>query len=360
VVAVVSALVLSACATVGEQARLTPPPGRSSTTTGDAGAEPLSLNELASPASADDGEVPIDGSVSTATSVTLAPTTASTTTTLAPPAQRFTVEPYRGLGAWIDVFDWTVHYSEREQQERLDPSVLDELAGRGVQTLYLQVARYDWLDDPSGIPEPALLGRWLDRADAAGLDVVGWYLPTHEDAAADLHRVLSMAELDLDGIALDIESSRVQDIPTRNARLVQLVDEVAAALPGATVGAIVVPPYVTELPTSTYWPGYPWAELGQRLDVFLPMSYWTQRPPESGVRDGHAYIRHGIDQLRTLTGRPDALVHPDGGIADAATYADVAGMVQAAKEGGAIGASMYDVKTSGADVWTALALLADG
>ncbi|MDY7101867.1 MAG: hypothetical protein S0880_11830 [Actinomycetota bacterium] len=353
-VATCLAAIVTACGTVGEKSALVPPAGER---------EALRAGEV-------DEVVPLDGPAdetvdelslgapasSAATVTTLAPTTTVATTTTLTPAQRFTVDPYRGLGAWIDVFDWTVHYSDREQQERLDPAVLDELAARGVRTLYLQIARYDWPADPSGIPEPDLLARWLARADAAGLAVVGWYLPTHEDPAADLRRVLAMAELDIDGVALDIESNRVRDIPTRNARLIQLVDEVEAALPGATIGAIVVPPYVTELPSSTYWPTYPWAALGQRLDVFLPMSYWTQRPVESGVRDGHTYIRHGIDRVRALTGRPDALVHPVGGIADASSYADVAGMVQAANETGAIGISMYDVKTSGPDVWSALEL----
>jgi hypothetical protein len=38
----------------------------------------------------------------TAPTTTVAPTTTPTA-----PAARFTLEPYRGLGAWLDVYDWS-------------------------------------------------------------------------------------------------------------------------------------------------------------------------------------------------------------------------------------------------------------
>jgi hypothetical protein len=47
----------------------------------------------------------------------------------------------------------------------------------------------------------------------------------------------------------------------------------------------------------------------------------------------------------------NASVHPIGGIGDATTPEDVQGMVQAAKERGAIGGSVYDYRTTGDSLW---------
>ena len=68
---------------------------------------------------------------------------------------------------------------------------------------------------------------------------------------------------------------------------------------------------------------------------------------------GHARMRHA-------TGRPDAIVHPVGGLGCCegptvpSTPADIEGMVRAAQERGAPGASLYDYVTTGDDLWAPL------
>jgi hypothetical protein len=95
------------------------------------------------------------------------------------------------------------------------------------------------------------------------------------------------------------------------------------------------------------------------------MSYWTQRTHESGWRDAHRYTSTNIALLRELTGRPDATVHPVGGVACCegptapTTPADVEALARAAREAGAVGASVYDVVTTPDDLWPSLEALND-
>src|SRR5262245_15137176 len=92
------------------------------------------------------------------------------------------VDPYRGLGAWVDSFD----YAPRLQHDGKPPPVtadsVDDIARLGARTLYLQVA------NPDGAPADQLtdadqLREILLRAKTAGLRVVAWYLPYLADVA---------------------------------------------------------------------------------------------------------------------------------------------------------------------------------
>ncbi|MCZ7530376.1 MAG: hypothetical protein M5U31_08515 [Acidimicrobiia bacterium] len=89
------------------------------------------------------------------------------------------------------------------------------------------------------------------------------------------------------------------------------------------------------------------------VDVFLPMSYWTNRTEDSGLREGFGYTAGNLAFLRAAVG-PDVPVHVVGGIADAASAVDDRGMVRAAIEGGAIGWSVYDWNTTVSSAWEAL------
>lgn len=301
------------------------------------------------------------GATSTASSST--PSTSPSTPSTERPAPRFTLEPYRGLGAWVDVFDWSEEYDRTPQDP---PAVglgeIDDLADRGVRTLYLQFTRFDATEP--GIVEPARARSLLSRAQERGMAVVGWYLPTFEDPVADRARIDAVLALPLDGFALDVESVRLADERERNRRAVALAAELRAEHPGAVLGAIVLPPVVTEV-YGTYWGSFPWEGLAPSVDVWLPMAYWTNRTVASGWRDAHRYTATNIDLLREVTGRSQAVVHPVGGIACCegptapTTVADVDGFLRAARERGAIGASLYDVATTPDELWEPLAAAND-
>lgn len=282
----------------------------------------------------------------------------ATTVTEAPPPEpapspaatgRFTIDAYRGLGTWLDVYDWSATFTGGNPPAGIGD--IDRMADLGVQTLYLQASKWD---SPTDILEPERLMPLIDRAHARGMRVVAWYLPTFEDPSADLRRLLAVAALPVDGLGVDIESRVVTDVAERNHRLVDLSIALRQALPSEVLSAIVLPPVVMEDINPAYWPGHPWAELGPLYDVWQPMNYWTNRTEASGYRDAYTYTAENIDRVRDRIGQPDAVVHPVGGIGDATTAADVEAMLGAASERGAIGGSLYDYRTTHEALWSPL------
>jgi len=308
----------------------------------------------------------------TSTSTTLPPTTIPTTTVPPPPPAVRKVAPaprpavttaprartrstptvvagvpaYVGFGAWVDVFDWSSSYTAGHPT--VGPADVDRMANLGVQTLYIQAAR---ADSPDDIVDPGLLNPMIQRAHARGIRVVVWYLPTLTDVGADLRRLLAISRLGVEGLSVDIESREVQDPAERSRRLVDLSNQLRAALPGRTIGAIVFPPTGMEVINPSYWPGFPWAGIAPDYDVWLPMAYWTGRSQDSGWHDGYRYTADNVQRLRNDLHNPAAPVHPIGGIADKVTAAEVDGMVRAVAATGSIGGSLYDYRTSGPDLW---------
>lgn len=300
-----------------------------------------------------------------------APTTTSTTaptTTLPPPTTTVPPPPppvqaavaapvrdlatYAGLGTWIDVYDWSETFN-RYAEKRVGLDDVDAMAAAGVQTLYVQTSKWD---APAQVLEPERLLPLVGRAKARGLRVVAWYLPTYESPQEDMARLMAASRVPgVDALAVDIESIKFPDVAERNRRLVELSTNLRAALPNVTLGAIPYPPVVTDVINPKLWPAFPWAQLAPLYDVWLPMSYQTDRTPESGYRDAYRYMAENIDRMRARLGRADAPVHTIGGIADRTTPEDVAGILRAAVERRAIGGSLYDWRTTPATLWPALA-----
>lgn len=291
----------------------------------------------------------------TATETPTTTTTVAPTTTVPPtitptaPSQRFSLAPYTGLGAWLDVYDWSTSYAK--YGPALEVDAVDQLAAQGVQTLFIQASKWD---APEDLVDPARLLAFIDRAHEHGISVVGWYLPTLEDHTRDLQRLFAIAALPVDGIAVDIEARNVGDVAERNRRLVELSAVLRANLPGEVIGAIPLEPVLLQEVNPGYWPAFPWAELGPLYDVWLPMAYWTNRAAGSFWRDAHAYTLGNIDLLRGLIGQPSAPVHIVGGIGDKTTVDDLIGFRVGAAERGAIGGSIYDFRTTAAAHWPEL------
>lgn len=297
--------------------------------------------------------VSVDAALAEPTTTT-APLPPPTTTTAPPPPTttttspaRFTLTPYRGLGAWLDVYDWTTTYARGAPA--LEPESMDLLGQQGVQTVFIQASKWD---SPTDVLEIDRLLAFVQRAHQNGIAVVGWYLPTLEDPAWDLQRLVSIAALPIEGIAVDIEGRNVGDVAERNRRLIDLSAALRAALPGEVIGAIPLEPVLMEDVNPNYWPGFPWAELAPSYDVWLPMSYWTNRRDE--WRDAYVYTVTNIDRLREHIGRPDAPIHALGGIGDTTSAQDLVGFRQAIADRGAIGGSIYDFRTTQAPHWPEL------
>lgn len=260
----------------------------------------------------------------------------------------WTLEPYRGLGAWLDAFDWSVSFA-RSPDHVVGLESIDHMAAEGVETVYIQASRWN---SPTDVLEPERLQAIIDRAHDHGMAVVAWYLPTMVEPEIDLRRMLALAALDIDGLGVDIESRDVPDVAERNRRLLELSARLDEALGDRPLAAIVMEPVIMEDVNPNYWPNYPWMGLAEHYDVWMPMSYWTNR--RGGWRHSHTYTATNMARIRERIGQPDAPIHPIGGIGDKTTVGDLSGMVTAAVEHGAIGGSIYDYRTTHPSHWQVL------
>lgn len=267
---------------------------------------------------------------------------------LAPDPPRL-VNPYRGLGAWVDMYAWSDTFTKGDPT--FGPADLPAMAAAGVQTLYLQAAQQV---GPATALEPARLDTLITDAHRAGMAVVVWYQPTFTDVATDLARLLAIARLPADQVAVDIESKAVTDIPTRNAALISLSQQLRHALPTRLLGAIVLPIPFLQVVSPAYWPGFPYQALASSYDAWLPMVYWTDRLRSSPYRDGYAYTVASDSSLRSALGAT-TLISPIGGISvNGLQSPDLTGFVTAAEETGAAGGSLYEWPGSTAEQWTLL------
>lgn len=262
-------------------------------------------------------------------------------------ARAWTIAPYQGFGAWLDAYDWSAQFSR--SGDVAGPEAIDHMAAEGVQTLYIQTSRWN---SPTDVLEPERLRAIIDRAHSHGIAVISWYLPTLEDLATDLRRILAVADFGVDGIAIDIEARNVGDVAERNRRLVQLSGELRAALPDKAIGAIVLEPVLIEDVNPRYWPDFPWTEIAPFYDVWLPMSYWTNRRGQ--WRAAYDYTATNMARIRERIGQPEAPIHTIGGIGDKTTVSDLDQMVAAAVDQRAIGGSIYDYRTSRQEFWSVL------
>ncbi|MDY7101210.1 MAG: hypothetical protein S0880_08485 [Actinomycetota bacterium] len=255
---------------------------------------------------------------------------------------------YEGLGTWVDAFDFAPAYSGGEPSVTVDD--LEEMAALGVRTLYLQVSRDD--DRAEGlILDTELVSRFLLRAHRHGIAVVGWYLPRFGDVGRDLEHLEAVDTFEVaghrfDGVGIDIEwTGDVEDPIERGARLVELTERYDEIATVDAIGGIVLPPVLLEVVNDQFWPSFPWAELEPLIDVWLPMSYWTDRRSDSGYRDGFTYNEESTRRLRRNVGNPDAVVHGIGGIGDAVDAAQLGDFAESLAATDSIGGSIYDWNT---------------
>lgn len=265
------------------------------------------------------------------------------------------VDVYRGLGAWVDVFD----YTSEGGRPPVGVADVDAMAAQGVRTIYLHAA-FNSSAFRDGVVGPDLVLPLLQRAHERGLNVVGWYAPRFLEPSTDLARLLAIARFErdghrFDGVAVDIEDRGVEDIDERNRRLVELSRQLRDELgEDTTIGAVVLPTVLLEKVNRDFWPRFPWAEIAPFYDVWLPMTYWTDRLTSSGYRDPERLITESTNRMRELIRSPDALVHPIGGIGDKLTEDQLQTYVATLGATAAIGGSIYDYRTMPTGGWGVL------
>jgi hypothetical protein len=268
----------------------------------------------------------------------------------APSAKSADVSVFGGLGTWVDIYDGQVYAAPERTAERI--------AARGVKTVWVETANDGAAVD---VVKPVQLGRLVDALHADGVRVVAWYLPGHVKPARDLRRSLAMLEFRspsggaFDGIALDIESTKVRDAALRSSRAVALTRQVRAAAGATPLAVIPFNPRGLERRPST-WPRFPWAQLAGSADAFVPMVYTGGSM--KGFDATYGYVTRALRLLRAQTGNPDVQIHVAGGVADRLGPDELAGFVAAVDDdGGTIGVSLYDWMTTPPRAWKALTVL---
>jgi hypothetical protein len=264
---------------------------------------------------------------------------------------RPTTEPYEGLGTWIDIYDTDVWEHPVH--------AVRSMAAHGIRTIYLQSSNYH-RNRPFVHREG--VGAIVDAAHRRRLRVVAWYLPGFRDLPLDLHRALRTIRFEtrggngFDSFALDIESTEVRRSGLRTVRLLRIsaaIRRVAGA--GYPLGAIVASPDRLVRTDPSFWPDFPWRQLAETYDVFLPMTYYTYRV--EGPRAAGRYTAQSVQIIRRQTSGLKVPIHVVGGISFDATGPETQGFVQTIQERDVIGASYYTFPGITLDQWAALSAL---
>jgi hypothetical protein len=274
------------------------------------------------------------------------------TAAVAPPTGHTDLQSFRGLGTWVDGYDFS---RELTKSPTFTSRTVQFAAANGVQTIYLQAAKQD-PRTPYSLLSRDRLGAILLAAHARGIRVVGWYLPTFDNPTADWVHLDAMMQFKVQGqhfdaIGIDIEDNDVA-VATRNARLVALSKK-ARARTWLPISAIVLPPVLTEVIHPTYWGGsFPWTSLKSSYDVWIPMGYYTAYGKYPTWRDAGRSTTEDIRRVKAHLG--NVTIAYAGGIADTSTTADYQRFPAAAKAAGAIGISTYDYATTPGWAWSYL------
>jgi len=260
---------------------------------------------------------------------------------LADPGERLTA--FSGLSTWIDLYDTSM--TPREQ--------VALAAGHGVQTLFVQSARFN---SPTDVHDPARLAGTIEAAHDRGVYVVVWYIPDFLDPERDLRRAQAAMAFTTprgdrpDAFGLDIEAQALPDVAERSRRLIDLSARLREWSQGVMpMAAIPLPPLQLDL-TDTVWPDFPWAQLRPHYDVIVPMSYSSYRGTDAETT--YRWNLANVGEVRRRTGDPDVPVHLAGGIAN--RFPEVAAFTRAVGDAGLLGGGLYDLHTTHPDAWRPL------
>ena len=250
---------------------------------------------------------------------------------------------FSGTGVWIDIWD---------ALEKNPASVVATAQQQGVSVIYVETANAKSKVD---VVNPVPLKQLVVLAHAAGIRVVPWYLPGFLKPKVDQRRFAAALAIGgteaVDGIAVDIEATYVKNAKLRSQRAAAELAWLRATYPQTPIGAI------TPNPVNNYWPIFPWAEIHDNADAVLPMCY----PPRRLSAQAMYTMTKGCTQKpRDLIGDQGMPVHVISGLAGGLSPAGLDAAARGARDAGANGFSLYDLATTTAAGWTALATWANG
>jgi hypothetical protein len=268
----------------------------------------------------------------------------------APAAKEADPSVFGGLGTWTDIYDGRVYAQPEATAARI--------AARGVQTVWAETANYR---APADVVQAARLGRFVEALHARGVRVVAWYLPGHVNHGLDIRRARGMLEFrtasgqSFDGIALNIEGTKLRDVKLRSKRAVDLTRRIRREAGDTPLAVVPFNPRGLERRPTT-WPRFPWLQLAENADAFAPMVYTGGA--YTGFDATYGYVTRALRLLRTHTRNPEVAIHVAGGVADRMGAEELQGFAAAVVDDGAtIGVSLYDWETTPASAWRVLAPL---
>ena len=257
---------------------------------------------------------------------------------------------FSGLGTWVDIYDGPLFAAPDRTAQRM--------ADRGVEVVWIETANDGAAVD---VVRPGPLGQLVDALHARSIRVVAWYLPGHVKTALDLRRSLAMLSYRtptggaFDGVALDIESTKLKNVPLRSRRAVALLRRLKERAGSTPVAVVPFNPRGLERNPKA-WPDFPWSALSEYADAFAPMVYTGGAL--RGFDATYGYVTRALRLLRVQTGRSDVQIHVAGGVANRLGPDELAGFAAAVQDdGGTTGVSLYDWATTPPRAWPVLEAL---
>jgi hypothetical protein len=268
----------------------------------------------------------------------------------APAAKEQEASVFGGLGTWTDIYDGRVYAQPEATAARI--------AARGVKTVWAETANYRATAD---VVQAARLGRFVEALHANGVRVVAWYLPGHVNHGLDIRRARAMLSFrtasgqGFDGIALNIEGTKLRNVALRSKRAVDLTRRIRREAGDTPLAIVPFNPRGLERRPTT-WPRFPWLQLAENADAFAPMVYTGGA--FKGFDATYGYVTRSLRLLRTHTQNPEVAIHVAGGVADRLGPEELQGFAAAvADDGATIGVSLYDWETTPSTAWRYLAPL---
>ena len=249
------------------------------------------------------------------------------------------VRAVTGKGMWV----WQLPATEGGDVA----AIVRRATGAGLHQIWVRVA-----DSKDGFYAASDLAVLVPAAHRAGVAVIGWGFPYLYDPVADAVWTLDAVQWTgpdgsrLDGFSADIErpSEGVDLTRPRVAAYLETVRRGAGARP---VIATVYPP------TDRNWFGdYPYRTMARYVDAFAPMIYWECTDPAIDTASALARLAplrpvHVIGQAFNLA--------DSGGRAPSPSAAETEWFLQAARRGGALGASLWVWQSATPEEWAAIA-----
>ncbi|MGZ6525404.1 MAG: copper amine oxidase, partial [Tumebacillaceae bacterium] len=195
----------------------------------------------------------------------------------------------------------------------------------------------------------------LPKAHKAGVKVIGWTYDSLKNPANDAKVDIAVAKYrtpsgdQVDGMSPDIEETA----NVTSASVTTYASALRAALgPSYPLILCTYPP--------DWRPNFPWQTFGQYFDVVAPMDYWHYRAKTYTYDEAFTEVSNSIKQIRNLTGKPNLPItiigqgydmFTDDKGSNSPTVDEIRGSMDAAKQGGAVGYSLYRWGTVNTAEW---------